>query len=84
MTETSEEIHVASVGEKSTGKLGAKVRPRQTSNLTLSPVSVPHRERKWTDVEPGKFDESCLEVSKLMFRVLRHDEFNISRRRRSS
>ena len=36
VTETSEQIHVASVGEKSTGNLVAKARPRQTSNLTLS------------------------------------------------
>ena len=45
VTETLEEIHVASVGEKSTGKPVAKARPRQTSNLTFSPVSVPYRER---------------------------------------
>ena len=30
--------------------------------------------RKWTDVEPRRFDNSCLEVSKLMFRLLRHDD----------
>ena len=47
VTETSEEILVASVGGKSTGKLVAKARPRQTSNLTLSLVSIPHRERQW-------------------------------------
>ena len=72
VTETSEEIHVGSVGEKSTGKLVAKARPRQRSNLTLSLVSVPYRERKWIDIEPGKFDNGCLEVSKLMIRLLRH------------
>ena len=59
--ETSEEIHVASVGERSTGKPVAKLWPRQTSNLTLSLVS-------------GKFEKSCLEVSKLMIRLLRHDD----------
>ena len=73
VTETSEEIHVASVGEKSTGKFVAKAKPRQTSNLTLSLVSIPYRERKWIDTERGKTDKTCLEVSKLMIRVLRHD-----------
>ena len=57
VTETSEEVHVASVGEKSTGKPVAEARPRQTSNLTLSPVSIPYRQRKWIDIEPGNFDK---------------------------
>ena len=71
VTETSEEIHVESVG----GKPVAEARPRQTSSLTLSPVSIPYRERQWIDIEePGKIDRSCLEVSKLMIRLLRHDD----------
>ena len=37
-------------------------------------MSIPYRERQWTDVEPRNFDKSCLEVSKLMIRLLRHDE----------
>ena len=53
VTETSEEIPVASVGARSTGKLVAKGKPRQTSNLTLSPVSIPYRERKLIDIETG-------------------------------
>ena len=44
----------------------AKARPRQTSNSAL-------HERKWMDVEPGRFDKRCLEVSKLMIRLLRPD-----------
>ena len=32
------------------------------------------RHRKWIDVEPGTFDQNCLEVSKLMMRLLRHDD----------
>ena len=56
------------------GKPVAKARPRRTSNLTLSPVSIPYRERKWIDIGPGKFDKSCLEVSKMMIRLLRHDD----------
>ena len=37
-------------------------------------MSVQYRERKWIDVEPVRFDKSCLEVSKLMIRLLRHDD----------
>ena len=51
-------------------RLVTKARPLQTSNLTLFLVSIPSRERKWIDVEPGRFDKSCLEVSKLMNRFL--------------
>ena len=32
------------------------------------------RERKWIDVDPGKFSQSCFEVSKFMIRLLRHDD----------
>ena len=46
----------------------------QTSNSTLSSVSIPHHERKWVDVEPGTFDQHFLEVSKLMIRLVRHDD----------
>ena len=53
VTETSEETHVESIGEKSAGKLVAKTRPEQTSDSTLSPECVRYLERKWTDVEPG-------------------------------
>ena len=45
VAETSEEAHVANIGEKSTGKLVVKAGPRQTSHSTLSPVSDPHRAR---------------------------------------
>ena len=41
VTEMSEKTHVESIGEKSTGKLVAKARPQQTSDSTLSPVSIP-------------------------------------------
>ena len=69
-----EETQVESNGERSTWKLVAKARPQQTSNSTLSSVSIPYLERKWIDVEPGTFDPNCLEVSKLMIRLLRHDD----------
>ena len=57
VTETLEGTHVENIGEKSTGKLVLKAGPRQTSNSTLSLVSVPFHERKWTDIEPRKFDK---------------------------
>ena len=63
VTEMSEETHVERIGESSTGKLVVKARPQQTPNLSLSPVSIPYFERKWIDVEPGTFDQQCLDVS---------------------
>ena len=71
VTGTLDEVHVEIVGEKSTGNPVTRARPRQASNLTLSPVPIPYRERQWMDVEPGTFDRNCLEVSKLM---PRHDD----------
>ena len=74
VTETSAEILVASVGGRSTGQLVAKAGPRPTPTLTLSLVSVPKNERKWIDIEPGIFNQGRFGVSKLMIRLLRHDE----------
>ena len=44
VNETSEEILVASVESRGTGKLVAKAKPRPTPTLTLSLVSIPYRE----------------------------------------
>ena len=74
VTETSEEIFVTSVENRGTGKLVAKAKPRRKVTLTLSLVSIPYRERKWIDVEPGTYSQGCFEVSKFMIRLLRHDE----------
>ena len=73
VTEMSEEIPVVSVENGCTGKLAVKVKPRPKPTSTLTPVSVPYRERKWTDIDPGKFSQGCFEVSKLMIRLSRHD-----------
>ena len=74
VTEMSEKILVTSVENRGTGNLVAKAEPRPQLTLTLSPVSIPYRERKWIDVEPGKFSQGCFEVSKCMIRLLRHDD----------
>ena len=68
VTETSEEIPVASVDNGGTGKLVAKAEPRPKPTLTLTPVSIPYRERTWIDVDPGKYSQGCFEVSKCMIR----------------
>ena len=74
VTETSEEIPVASVENRGTGKPVAKAKPRPKPTLTLTPVSILCHERKWIDVDPGKFYQGCFEVSKFMIRLLRRDE----------
>ena len=53
VTETSEEIPVASVENGGTGIPVAKAKPRPKPALTLTPVFIPYRERKWIDVDPG-------------------------------
>ena len=74
VTETSEEIPVASVEDGGTGKPVAKDKPRPKPTLTLTPASIPCRKRKWIDVDPGKYSQGCFEVSKFMIRLLRHDD----------
>ena len=65
VTETSEEIPVASVENRGTGKLFAKAKPRPKRT---------YRERKWVHFEPGKFSQGCFQVSKFVIRLLRHDD----------
>ena len=52
------------------GKPVAKTKPRPKPIFTLILVSIPWYERKWKDIEPRKFSQSCYEVTKL----LRHDD----------
>ena len=65
----SEEILATSVENRGKGNLVAKAEPRPQLTSTLSPVSIPYRERKWIDVEPGKFSQCCFEVSEFMIRI---------------
>ena len=54
--------------------MSRRLKPRLKPILTLTPVSTPYRERKWIDVDPGKFSQGCFQVSKFMIRLLRHDD----------
>ena len=72
VTERSEEIPVASVENRGARIPLAKAKPRPKPTLTLTLVSIPYRERKWIDVDPGKYSQGCFEVSKFMIRLLRH------------
>ena len=74
VTETAEEILIASFENRGTGKLVAKATPRPKPTSTLSPVSIPYRERTRTDVDPGKFSQGCFAVSKAIIRLSRRDE----------
>ena len=65
VSETSEEISTESNEHGCTGQLVAKAKPRPKPTLTLSPVSIPSRERKWIDINPGTYSQDCFEVSKL-------------------
>ena len=76
VTETTETIEDEE--HRALGKPTAKARPRMKSTITLTPVAVPLRERKWVDVNPGSYDHECYVISKAMISLLRHDE-NIPR-----
>ena len=65
VTETSEEIPIASVEKGGTRKPVAKAKPRPKPTFTLTLVSVLYHERKWTDVDPGHFSQDCFEVSQI-------------------
>ena len=57
VTEMTEDILVASVDNRDTGTSVAKTKSRSKPTLTLSPMSIPYRERTWIDVESGKFSQ---------------------------
>ena len=73
VTETSEEIPVESIELVRTGKLVAKAEPRPKPAVTLSPLSIPIRDRKLIDFNPETFNQGCFAVSKFMIRLLRHE-----------
>ena len=73
VTETSETISLENVEHRVTGKLVAKAKPQPKPSVTLSPISIPVRERNWIDINPERFHQDCFTVSKAMIRLLRHD-----------
>ena len=53
----------------------AKARPRQKPTVTRTPVSIPVRGRRWTDIETQRSNgQKCVDVSKAITRLLRHDQ----------
>ena len=74
VTATSEEIIVEYIDLVRSKKHAVKAKPRPKLAVILSPVSIPFRERKRTDINPGTDSQGCFEVSKFMIRLLGHDE----------
>ena len=73
VTETSETTSLENVEHGVTGKPVAKAKPRPKPTVTLSPISIPVRERNWKDINPERFCQGCFTVSKAMIRLLRHN-----------
>ena len=74
VTETSQTISIESVEHGVTAKFVTKSKPQPRPTATLSPISIPMRERKWIDIKPGILNQGCVEMSKFMIRLLRHDD----------
>ena len=64
MTEGTQENRIDDIGD-STGKPVAEAGPKKTSRPTPSSptIALPYHLREWIDIKPGKFYESCFEVS---------------------
>ena len=70
VTETSETNSLESVEHRVTGKPVAKARPQLKPAVTLSPMSVLIRERKWIDINPEEIPSRVLySLSKAMIRL---------------
>ena len=74
VTETSETVDLGIFEHRVTGKPVAKAKPRPKPGVTLSPISIPLRERKWININPERFRQDCVAVSKAMIRLLQHDQ----------
>ena len=62
-------------GDIASGKPIAKARPRQKPTVTLTPVSILVRDRRWTDIETQRSnDQKFFDVSKAITRLPRHDQ----------
>ena len=71
VTETSETISLENVEHGVTWKPVAKAKPRPKLTVTLSPFSIPVRERNWKDIKTERFRQERKTVSKAMTRFLR-------------
>ena len=67
VTETSETIFLENAEHRVTGKLFAKAKSRPKPGVTLSPISIPVRERISTDINP---------LSKLFYSVKSHEQIS--------
>ena len=61
VNETSETIFLQNAEHRATGRSVAKARPRLKLALTLSPISIPVRERKWIDINPQRSRQDCFD-----------------------
>ena len=73
VTETSETISLENVEHRVTVKLVSKAKPQPKPTVTQSPISIPVRERNWTDINPERFCQDCFTVSKAIISLLRHN-----------
>ena len=73
VTETSETISLENVEHKVRREPVAKAKPQPKLTVTLSPISIPVRERNWIDIHTERFRQDCFTLSKAMIRILRHD-----------
>ena len=64
VSETSETISLENDEHRVTVKLVAKAKPQPKPAVTLSPISIPVREKKWIDINPERFRQDCFAVSK--------------------
>ena len=65
----TESMLTAKEEDTASGKPIAKARPRQKTIVTLTSVSFPVIDRKWTDIETQRsHDHKCYEVSKAITR----------------
>ena len=80
VTETSETISLENDEHRGTGKHVAKAKPRPKFVVTLSPISIPVRERKWIDSNPERFRQDCFTVSKRHDKITATWSINSSRR----
>ena len=60
---------------RASGRFVAKARPQLKPAVTLSSVPIPVHGRKWLDIETQRsHDQQCYQTSKVMARLLRHDQ----------